>query len=619
MRLLQLAIFLVSSFYLSGQSFTHDNYYLFPIKPGQQNYLAGTMGEMRASHFHAGLDIKTDGQTGLPVYAAADGYISRIRVATSGYGQALYLTHPNGTTTVYAHLDRFQDEIDQYVLEQQYAEESYEVQFFPQKEQFQFRQGEVIAYSGNTGSSSGPHLHFEIRDLNQRILDPLKFNFKEIKDDIRPVMKNIAFVTLDGNARINNTYGRYQFDVLRTGDVYNTRVPIKLQGNIGVEIYAYDLLNGVWNRNGIPEITMLIDGDTIFQQLKTSLSFSKQRNILVHMDYDAYRNVGRKYNKLFIDDGNTNDFYTIPSNGYFFTDSVHTVTIHMKDSYGNISTFESLVNNRKVLNPPDPRIEQFETYRNHLHFRANYSVVPNDLKLYLGGGVADLSPYRTDSKAAYYLWDLRNGLPDSIYFCGEMIRTGIYAMIPSNEEISFYNHDVDLFFDKYTLFDTLYLSFKKGYDSINQLELFEFPHLDYPLRSSVGIQLKPKNTYPEKSQVYSYYAGNLSYLGGEWADSLISFRASNFGTFTIAQDSIAPEITPRIINEQEVYFKIEDDLSGIKSYKATLNGSFLLMKYEYKRDLIWSVKKDENIPIKGVFILEVIDNAGNINTYKRTL
>jgi murein DD-endopeptidase MepM/ murein hydrolase activator NlpD len=598
-----------------------EGYYLFPINPGQQNFLAGSMGELRSSHFHAGLDIKTGGVSGLKVHAAADGYISRIKVSTGGYGHALYMSHPNGTTTVYAHLSKFSPEIDRYVLNRQYQEETFEIQLFPERNQFQFKKGEVIAFSGNTGSSSGPHLHFEIRDAQQRILDPLEFQFDEIKDNITPQMQHIAFVTLDGSARVNGTFGRYEFDVIKTKNSYKTRVPISLKGQIGIEVYAYDLLNGVYNRNGIAHTTLVIDDDTVFSETKNRLSFNKQRNILVHMDYARYRSGGRKFNKLWVDDGNTHNIYDIPGKGFSFTDTTHQVKIYLRDTYGNISTFETTVNNRKVVNPPDPEMDLYEIYRNHLHIKAAHTGTPSLVSMYFNGKPTSITPYREDRKVAYYLWNLRKGLPDSIDVNGKMHQTNIYSMIPSEREISFYNHDFDFLVNKYSLFDTLYLQFEKSYDSTNNLEVFKFQNWKTPLRSAVDIRLKPAKTYPEKTaRVYGTYGGKIgSYQGGEWENGAISFSTRDLAGFTIAEDTIAPVITPRIIKSNQLYFKINDDRSGIKAYKATLDGQFLLMHYEPKQDLIWAVRKDENIPIKGEFILEVEDNTGNKSVFKRNL
>ena len=126
--------------------------------------LSGTFGELRSNHFHSGMDIKTHQQTGLNVLASASGYVSRIKVSHFGYGKALYVQHPNGYTSVYAHLKEFAPEIEAYIKERQYAKESYEIEVFPEADELPVKQGEVIAYSGNSGGSGGPHLHFEIRD-----------------------------------------------------------------------------------------------------------------------------------------------------------------------------------------------------------------------------------------------------------------------------------------------------------------------------------------------------------------------------------------------------------------------------------------------------------------------
>ncbi len=619
MRISLYSIIFFLAFSITLQAQNYSGYYLFPINPGQQNYLAGSMGELRTSHFHAGLDIKTGGQIGLAVHAVADGFVSRIKVSGGGYGNALYIQHPNGTTSVYAHLDKFSEEIAKYVLQNQYKDRTFEIDLFPDRENFPVKKGQVVAKSGNTGSSSGPHLHFEIRDKNQDILDPLSFNFAEIKDQLTPLLKSVAFVTLDENSRVNESFGWYDFDVIQTTPTTTTRVPISLKGKVGIEVYAYDRQDGVYSRNGIKETILKIDGDTVFAERKSKLDFSNQRDIQSHFDFAAYREKGIKYNKLFIDDGNTLQIYNKRSGSFYFDDKEHLIQIYLIDSYGNISSFETTVNNHRIVNKPEPAIDKFEIFRNFLHFKSSYEGNPNLVELYLGNGRIDLSPYRSDKRTAYYLWDLRKGLPDSINFCGEVIKTGIYSEIPSNTETGFYNHHIDAMFSKYDLFDTLYLQFEKKYDQARKLEIFRFPHDNIPLRSPVEVRLKPEKSYnPKNSSVYAMHGRSLSYVGGVWDKKTIKFRTRELETFTIAQDSIPPIITPVVINSREVVFKIGDSLSGINRFEANINGKFVLMNYEPKKRLIWSEKLDENIPFSGEFVLELVDNAGNKTFYNNT-
>jgi hypothetical protein len=593
--------------------------YLFPINPGQQNYLAGTMGELRSSHFHAGIDIKTGGRSGLPVYATEDGYISRVRVNKGGYGYALYMNHVDGNTSVYGHLSKFHPDIAAYVLEMQYARESFEIQLYPNEDTFVFSKGDIIGYSGNTGSSTGPHLHFEIRDKNQLIIDPLKFGFSEIKDNITPQIKKIAFVTLDSEARVNGTFGRFSFDVIKVDNTYLTIIPITLEGNIGVELYAYDLLDGVYNRNGVPRTTMVINEDTVFSEFKNGLSFNKQKDILVHMDYEAYHKEGLKYNKLFVDHGNTNDFYEVTSPGHFFSTEQQTISIYLEDSYQNLSFFEIEVNKRKVINKPDPDFDKFEIFRGVLHLKQAFREVEKPVLLYFSDAATALPPYRLDKALAYYTWDLKIGLPDSIYYGGEIIHTGIYGEIPSETAISFHNHHMDLKFDRNTLFDTLYLQFEKRFDKLNR-EIFSFPHAGVPLRGSVEVTLKPKLSYDqENARVYAVNGSKLSFQGGIWEGDNITFRTSSLIDFTIAQDTVPPVVQLITSNSSNLIFKITDERSDIKEYRATLDSAFILMHYETKNDQIWVQRKNENIPLKGEFILTVIDNTGNETVYNRKL
>ena len=503
-------LFLVSltiTFSTLSQVFTDDNYYSFPINPGQQSFLAGTMGELRSSHFHAGIDVKTGGRTGLPVRATADGYIWRVKISPYGYGKALYMRHPNGTTSVYAHLNKLNDELDNYITSVQYSKESYSVEMFPQKSDFMYKKGEVIGFSGNSGSSSGPHLHFEIRDINQRALDPLRFDFPEIIDDMTPVIKKIAFNTLSEEARVNDMFGRFEFDIIKVQGKYTTRTPIVLKGSIGIEIYAYDLMNGVWNKNGIPEMVCRINGDTIYHHKKNSLSFAKQRNILAHYNYQAYKNGRPKFDKLYLDDGNTQDFYLKTNKGYIFNDTIHKIEIFLSDSYRNISSFNTNVNHRKVVNRPELWFDKIQFHRDFLHFKSDQN---QPIELFFGSKKEILSPYYASKKSSYYVWDMRKGLPDSINYFGETIIPNIKVLIPSGKEYNYAFENIDVKFKKSTLFDSLYLQYERTFDSLNNRELYKFNHVDFALKSSVKIKIKPLFSYIDSiSSVYSVYKNKL--------------------------------------------------------------------------------------------------------------
>src|SRR5687768_17785594 len=177
--------------------FAGEETYLYPIRPGLPGSLAGTMGELRTTHFHSGIDIRTDNIIGLPVLASKSGYISRVTVSPSGYGNVLYITHPNGHTTLYAHLDKFSGALAKFVLEEQYKRKTANVDLFFQPNEFKVTRGDTVALSGNSGSSGGPHLHFDIRDANNYALNPLQVEeFSEIVDNLPPTIEKIALKTL---------------------------------------------------------------------------------------------------------------------------------------------------------------------------------------------------------------------------------------------------------------------------------------------------------------------------------------------------------------------------------------------------------------------------------------
>jgi hypothetical protein len=599
-----------------------EPYYMFPIQPGIQNYLAGTMGELRSSHFHAGLDIKTGGVEGLPVYAAADGYISRIAVSAGGYGNALYIQHPNGTTTVYAHLQKFKDEIAQFVKNEQYKKESFEVDLYTDKTKFIVKKGEQIALSGNSGSSGGPHLHFEIRDANQNLMDPLTYNFSEIKDNIAPIIQKVAFVTLDKNARINGQFGRFEFNVTKYGDGYALTEPISAYGRIGMEIMAYDKINGSENKTGIKCKEVLLDNQQVFYQSINTFSFGDSKNIYIHTNYAAKVKTGNTFSKLYVDNGNSLQFYkTNNDKGYLIIkDSLeHQVKVSLWDSYSNSSTLTLTLKGSKpksIIKAKTSPYKGTSGYELHQNVLLAYSEVVNGIKqnanIYANGKKYEVVPDYLLNNHAVFLWNLNAALPDSMEFCDQKQVFSFKARVPSDDDFNFYNDHMELSFSKASLFDTIFLNVKR-YLQKESREIFEVNDNSIPLRNAVGITLKPSGEVMNKAKAAVYAVddkGNTGFEGGAWNGNSISFRTRNLGKFTILSDTISPQIKVVKITPDRASFKILDNLSGVKSYRATLDGKWLLMHYDRKNNLIWSETKDGK-PLKGELKLVVSDNMGN--------
>jgi len=303
--------------------------------------LSGTFGELRSNHFHAGLDIKTKGKEGAKILAYKKGYVSRIKVSNGGYGKAIYIKHPDGYTSVYAHLQKYSNKIDSLVKSIQYKKKSYQIEYFPKITEIIIPKDSLIGYTGNTGGSSGPHLHFEIRDENQKPLNPLKLGV-EVQDNIKPILKDLIYYNLSKNNEIirskkinfyKNNIGEFISDT-----IYDI-------GKIGIGINVFDKQNLANNNNGAYQIITSIIKDTLLIVDYSSFTFNESKHINRHIDFAEYKKTKKRFQKLFIQRNNPLSI---------FKKNINKGTIDVvKDSSSNliVEIFDFKKNKLKLLIP----------------------------------------------------------------------------------------------------------------------------------------------------------------------------------------------------------------------------------------------------------------------------
>ena len=260
-------IVLLSSLFFHFLCFSQEkypqNYFSNPLEI--PILLSGSFGELRSNHFHAGLDIKTQGKEGINVLAAAEGYISRIKVQQFGYGKAIYITHPNGFTTVYGHLKKFADKIENHIKSVQYKTERYETDNLTfTEDKFPIQKGEIIALSGDTGGSGGPHLHFEIRNtITENVINPLFFGLK-VDDTIAPTFQDLKVYALNIDSQINQQRKSFQIPLKNIETGIYTSDRITASGVIGFGVNVIDRFNNSNNKNGIFSLEMLVNGNRVY-------------------------------------------------------------------------------------------------------------------------------------------------------------------------------------------------------------------------------------------------------------------------------------------------------------------------------------------------------------------
>jgi len=308
-------ILLCIMFYQYGSAQNPDqidhNYYAPPLKI--PFLLAGNFAELRPNHFHAGIDIKTQGRTGLPVFAAAEGFISRITISPSGYGKVLYVNHPNGTTTVYGHLERFAGKIEAYAKKNQYEKQSFQIDIEIPEGKLPVAKSEQIAFSGNSGSSAGAHLHFEIRRTDEKILlNPLLFNMP-VKDKLKPTVQALIIYPISDDASVSGIQAPKRFETILSGNTYQVKAnpTISVYGKIGFGVQAVDLLDGSTNKCGIYSLKLKVDNETIYSFTMDDIPHEDSRYLNSLIDYERSVRTGQRLYKTWIQPGNKRNIYDV--------------------------------------------------------------------------------------------------------------------------------------------------------------------------------------------------------------------------------------------------------------------------------------------------------------------
>ncbi len=598
--------------------------YLFPINPGQPNYLAGTMGELRSSHFHGGIDIRTGNRIGVPVLATTDGYVSKAQVSTSGYGTVLYVNHPDGRTSVYGHLDKIYGKLGAMVKREQYKRKSFEVVLNFDRNDFTVKRGDTIALSGNTGSSQGPHLHFEIREGNY-VVNPLKFGYTEIHDNIPPSGQKIALRTLDINSRINDRFGRFEFTLVkRSNQEYVLPVPILAHGRIGVEILGNDRMDASPGRCGINYIEMFVDSQRVFSQHIERVDLEETRSILVLMDYKASEIRGKRYNKLYVDEGNRMPFYQTRDDGVITVrDDDRNVVVNLKDESGNTSFVRFKLKKTPVTD--EIKLSTYKTPRLDYEVLENTLLVSsrpcegNTLDVYSGGSNHSLRYAYKSAMQTVYLIDLQKSQPDSVVTCSGSLAFHFKDVVPSTTDYTYYSDFADIAFPSGALYDTLFLN--AHHEIEVGREYFTLGSRLTPLHKSVRVTLRPRLPQIPSKNLAVYRREGLSYyyVGGEWVNGKVRFSTQELGEFTFLADSLAPAINRIRLDRNNARFRIRDGRSGIAYYEATINGHWVLMSYDFKTGILQSDKLDPREPFKGDFELKVVDRAGNERIFRQKI
>lgn len=562
MKQFTLLFFLIFS--LTGTA--QNNPYSSPVKI--PIFLSGSFAELRSNHFHSGIDIKTQGITGIPIYSVADGYVSRIVVSPTGFGLALYINHPNGTTSVYGHLESFRENIAAYVKNIQYERESFRVDLQVPKDRFPVKQDEFIGRSGNSGSSGGPHLHFEIRDSEtEEPLNPLHYSFP-VKDNTPPRIYSLMIAPLNEHGLVDNQAQKKIFPVVFSDGKYqlqnNPIIPV--YGMVGFAIQANDFFDGSNNRCGIYSIRMFWDGELWYSYQMDRFSFDETRYLNSHIDYEEYIQNNRRFHKAWTDPGNRLRIYDyVRNNGRLrVTDgNIHFVKFELKDLHGNTSILE----------------------------------------------------FRIESKAGR----------------AEQPKKHFNQLLKYDQHNRFREENIRIDFPEQTFYDDVKFTWKPISSSEKFLSDIHVVHRNtVPLHSSARLSIKTEKLEKRLQEKALFVTVDtlkqkISAAGGQYDNGWITGDIRTFGNYAVALDTVPPQIVPLSIRDKSaltessrIRFRISDDLSGINEITGTFDKKWALFEYDAKTNMIVHYFDAERFDLgkRHEFVLKVTDNKGNESTYK---
>ena len=525
--------------------------------------LSGGFGDLRAGHYHAGIDFRTQSTEGHALYAVLDGYISRISVSPGGYGLGIYVTHPvDSLITVYGHLQRFTPRMAQYVKEKQYEKESFSIDLSFRPHEIPVKQGDIIGYSGNSGNSSGPHLHFEVRDLlTNEYIDPLTFYKSRIPDTQIPQVRGLRIYPIEGKGMVNGSNQKQdiKFVLDKNGQPMITE-PIEAWGEIGLGIRAVDRMNGTQFSYGVRYILLTVDEREIYLSEIDRFTQDESGYINSQTDYEEWSENRQFYIKTFVEPGNRARFIASRNAGKITVNEERTyhVLMTLTDLYGNTCFVPIRITGKKQ------KISEPDTIGTTL------------LRWY-----------------DYNMFSAR----------------GIRMNIPRGSLYS----SVDMHYKAISI-DSLYSvahQLHKSPVALHQPAQLSI-YLDSACNDSIVRQLGIVRIYPN---------GRFSWVGGSFRDGYIDANISVLATYAVARDSIPPKITPvepsRWREKKHIKIRMTDNLSGISSFRGEINGQYALFEYDGKTNMLTYYFDEERVPPGYHHLkLTVIDRCGNKSVFE---